>query len=135
MREDGPTLLFVFPGPLCFQEGVEHIPARLDTAENIVTGPHTFEELCIRIVARPVVRHIGKVHPNRFNGIFRLKQQRGKIDADAFAATLFVSMGSSSVFFACLAGVAGLLGLGRPKGFPQSAIGSSFDFSDFNTSE
>ena len=66
-------MLFVFPGPLRFQEGVEHIPARLDAAENIVTGPHTFEELCICIVARSVVRHIGKVHPNRFNGIFRLK--------------------------------------------------------------
>ena len=66
-------MLFVFPGFLGFQEGVEHIPAGLNTAENIVTGPHTFEELCVCIVARSVVRHIGKVHPNRFNGIFRLK--------------------------------------------------------------
>ena len=66
-------MLFVFPRPLRFQEGIEHFPARLNTTENIVTGSHTFEELCIGIVARSVVRNIGKIHPNRFNGIFRLK--------------------------------------------------------------
>ena len=132
------TLFLVLPGFLGFKESVEDLPTWLNATEDIVAGSDPLEELCIGVVTGSMVGNVGQVQPHRLHTVRGLVGKHGELSywLQLITLSLFVSTGTSSSFFlACLAGVEGLLGLGNPNGLPQSAIGSSFNLSDLNTSE
>ena len=67
------TLVFVLPSFLCFYECVEDLSAGIHSTEHIIPSSDPLEKLLSCVVARPVVRDVGKVHPHWFYGIVPLE--------------------------------------------------------------